>query len=89
MTFLAFLGALSLSVLAFELLNVFQSAFSTFGGNRLSNFTSQPQSVNCFASTSRMFLTMPGRYQICSGLCNLSREMRTKRQRNTHLKADG
>lgn len=35
MTFLAFLGALSLSVLAFELLNVFQSAFSTFGGNRL------------------------------------------------------
>ncbi len=41
MTFFAFLGALSLSVLAFELLNVFQSAVSTFGGNRLMNFQSQ------------------------------------------------
>ena len=41
MTILAFLGALSLSVLAFELLNVFQNAFSTFGGNRLMNFQSQ------------------------------------------------
>jgi len=35
MTFLAFLGALSLSVLAFELLSVFQNAFSVFGSNRL------------------------------------------------------
>jgi hypothetical protein len=39
MTFFAFLGALSLSLLAFELLNVFQSAFSTFGGNQLMNPT--------------------------------------------------
>ncbi len=37
MTFFAFLGALSLSVLAFELMSVFQSAFSTFGSNRLMN----------------------------------------------------
>lgn len=35
MTFLAFLGALSLSVLGFELLSVFQNAFSVFGSNRL------------------------------------------------------
>jgi hypothetical protein len=35
MTFFAFLGALSLSVLAFELLSVFQNAFSVFGSNRL------------------------------------------------------
>ncbi|MBI5964068.1 MAG: hypothetical protein HY863_11375 [Chloroflexi bacterium] len=35
MTLLSFLGALSLSVLVFELLSAFQSAFSTFGSNRL------------------------------------------------------
>jgi len=35
MIFLAFLGALRLSVLAFELLSVFQNAFSVFGSNRL------------------------------------------------------
>ena len=40
MTFFAFLGALSLSVLAFELMNVFQTAFSAFGSNRLMNFQS-------------------------------------------------
>jgi Flp pilus assembly protein TadB len=34
---LAFLGALSLSVLAFEILSVLQNAFSTFGSNRLIN----------------------------------------------------
>lgn len=38
MTFLAFLGALSLSALAFELLSAFQSAFSIFGNNRLIHF---------------------------------------------------
>jgi hypothetical protein len=35
MTFFAFLGALSLSVLAIELISAFQTAFSVFGGNRL------------------------------------------------------
>ena len=40
MTFLVFVGALSLSVLAFELLSVFQNAVSIFGGNRLMNITS-------------------------------------------------
>ncbi len=37
MTFFAFLGALSLSVLAFELLCAFQNAISVFGSNRLTN----------------------------------------------------
>ena len=46
MTFFAFLGALSLSVLAFELMSVFQTAFSIFGGNRLMN-------VHITASTKR------------------------------------
>jgi Flp pilus assembly protein TadB len=40
MIFFAFLGALSLSVLAFELLSVFQNAFNTFGSNRLINVSS-------------------------------------------------
>ena len=31
MTFFAFLGALALSVLAFELMNAFQGAMSAFG----------------------------------------------------------
>lgn len=35
MTFFAFLGALSLSVLGFELMNTFQNAFAVFGSNRL------------------------------------------------------
>jgi len=35
MTFFAFLGALSLSVLAFELISAFQGAVSLFGSNRL------------------------------------------------------
>jgi len=35
MTFFAFLGALSLSVLVFELMNAFQGAVSLFGSNRL------------------------------------------------------
>lgn len=40
MTFFAFLGALSVSVLAFELISAFQSAFSLFGNNRLMNLQS-------------------------------------------------
>ncbi len=48
MTFFAFLGALSLSVLAFELMSVFQTAFSTFGGNRLMNFQSPHSNQETF-----------------------------------------
>jgi Flp pilus assembly protein TadB len=35
MTFFAFLGALSLSVLGFEVMSAFQNAFAVFGSNRL------------------------------------------------------
>lgn len=40
MTLFAFLGALSLSVLTFELLSTFQAAFGAFGGGRLMNLRS-------------------------------------------------
>jgi hypothetical protein len=62
MTFFAFLGALSLSVLAFELMSVFQSAFSTFGGNRLVNF--QPSTPTKRRSTWEALLVaiLPGRF---------------------------
>jgi hypothetical protein len=39
-TLFAFLGALSLSVLTFELLSTFQAAFGAFGGGRLMNLRS-------------------------------------------------
>ena len=62
MTFFAFLGALSLSILTFELMSVFQTAFSTFGGNRLMN-------VHTTASTKRrstwealLVAILPGRF---------------------------
>lgn len=62
MTFFAFLGALSLSVLAFELLSVFQNAFSAFGSNRL-------MSMGATISTSRrstwdalLVAILPGRF---------------------------
>lgn len=62
MTFFAFLGALSLSVLAFELMSVFQSAFSTFGGNRLMNLN--PTNLAARRSTWEALLVaiLPGRF---------------------------
>jgi hypothetical protein len=62
MTFFAFLGALSLSVLAFELLNVFQSAFSTFGGNRLMNFQSQTPIKRRSTWEALLIAILPGRF---------------------------
>ena len=62
MNFFAFLGALSLSVLTFELLNVFQSTFSTFGGNRLSNFTSHPQIKRRSTWDALLIAILPGRF---------------------------
>ena len=62
MTFFAFLGALSLSVLAFELLNVFQSAFSTFGGSRLSSFTAQPQTRRRSTWEALLVAVLPGHF---------------------------
>jgi hypothetical protein len=62
MKFFAFLGALALSVLAFELLTVFQNAFSTFGGNRLNHFTSQPQTKRRSAWEALLIAILPGRF---------------------------
>jgi len=62
MTFFAFLGALSLSVLAFELLNVFQNAFSTFGGNRLMNFQSQTLIKRRSTWEALWVAVLPGRF---------------------------
>jgi len=62
MTFFAFLGALSLSILAFELMNVLQGAFSTFGNSRLINV--QSSSTNKRRSTWEALLVavLPGRF---------------------------
>ena len=62
MTFFAFLGALSVSVVTFELMAAFQNVFSTFGSNRL-------MSINANSSTARrstweaLFVAiLPGRF---------------------------
>ena len=62
MTFFAFLGALSLSILAFELMTVLQGAFSTFGNSRLINV--QTSSANKRRSTWEALLVavLPGRF---------------------------
>ena len=66
MTFFAFLGALSLSVLAFELMSVFQTAFSMFGSNRLMNFQSPPSTKKRSARRSAwealLVAILPGRF---------------------------
>jgi hypothetical protein len=61
MTLLAFLGALSLSVLAFELSSVFQNAFSMFGGNRLMNFNA-PASARRSTWEALLVAVLPGRF---------------------------
>jgi hypothetical protein len=62
MTFFAFLGALSLSVLAFELMNVFQSAFSVFGANRLMNFTNTKPAARRSTWAALLVAILPGRF---------------------------
>ena len=61
MTFFAFLGALSLSVLAFELLSVFQNAFSTFGSNRLMS-TSSTTTARRSTWAALLVAILPGRF---------------------------
>jgi hypothetical protein len=61
MTFFAFLGALSLSVLAFELLSVFQNAFNTFGGNRLISL-STATTVRRSTWEALLIAILPGRF---------------------------
>lgn len=62
MTFFAFLGALSLSVLAFELLSVFQTAFSTFGSNRLMNFNTPASTGRRSTWEALLVAILPGRF---------------------------
>ena len=62
MTFLAFLGALSLSVLAFELLTAFQAVFTPFGTNRLMNFSSQPHTRRRSTWVALLVAILPGRF---------------------------
>ena len=62
MTFLAFLGALSLSVLAFELLTAFQAAFHPFGANRLMNFSSQPHTQRRSTWEALLVAVLPSRF---------------------------
>lgn len=62
MTFFAFLGALSLSVLAFELMSVFQTAFSTFGGNRLMNVHTTTSTKRRSTWEALLVAILPGRF---------------------------
>jgi len=62
MTFFAFLGALSLSVLAFELMSVFQTAFSMFGSNRLMNFQSPTSTKRRSTWEALLVAILPGRF---------------------------
>ncbi|HKJ37727.1 MAG TPA: hypothetical protein VJ972_03050 [Anaerolineales bacterium] len=62
MTFFAFLGALSLSLLAFELMSVFQSAFSTFGGNRLMSVPSSTPIERRSTWEALLVAILPGRF---------------------------
>jgi len=62
MTFFAFLGALSLSVLTFELMSVFQNAFSVFGSNRLMNFTNTKPAARRSTWAALLVAILPGRF---------------------------
>ena len=62
MTFLVFVGALSLSVLAFELLSVFQNAVSIFGGNRLMNIPSTTAVRRRSTWEALLVAILPGRF---------------------------
>ncbi len=62
MTFFAFLGALSLSVLTFELMSVFQTTFSTFGGNRLMNMQAPNPARRPSTWEALLVAILPGRF---------------------------
>ncbi|MCJ7432280.1 MAG: hypothetical protein MUO77_02205 [Anaerolineales bacterium] len=62
MTFFAFLGALSLSVLIFEMMSVFQTAFSVFGGNRLMNIHASPSTRRRSTWEALLVAILPGRF---------------------------
>ena len=62
MTLLAFLGALSLSVLAFELLSTFQNAFSLFGNNRLMSLSTTSTTKRRSTWEALLVAIVPGRF---------------------------
>ena len=62
MTLLAFLGALSLSVLAFELLSTFQNAFSLFGNNRLMSLSTSSTTKRRSTWEALLVAILPGRF---------------------------
>ena len=64
MAFLAFLGALSLSVLIFELMSVFQTAFSAFGRGRLMNFQSPTSAKRRSTWEALLVAILPGRFDL-------------------------
>ncbi len=62
MTLLAFLGALSVSVLAFELLSTFQNAFSVFGNNRLVTLSTTTTTKRRSTWEALLVAILPGRF---------------------------
>ncbi len=62
MTLLASLGALSLSVLAFELLSTFQNAFSLFGINRLTSLSTNATAKRRSTWEALLVAILPGRF---------------------------
>lgn len=62
MTLLAFLGALSVSVLAFELLSMFQNAFSLFGNNRLMSISTSTGTKRRSTWEALLVAILPGRF---------------------------
>src|SRR5690606_38299787 len=64
MTFIAFLGALSLSFLVFELLNAWQSAFRLFGGNRLMNPSSTSATKQRSTWEAFLIAILPVRFDV-------------------------
>ncbi|WKZ52711.1 MAG: hypothetical protein QY329_08205 [Anaerolineales bacterium] len=62
MTLLAFLGALSVSVLAFELLSTFQNAISVFGNNRLTTLSTTATAKRRSTWEALLVAILPGRF---------------------------
>ena len=62
MTFMAFLGALALSVLAFELLTTFQNAFAVFGRSRLMNMGEADAGPHRSTWEALLVAVLPGRF---------------------------
>jgi len=62
MNLLAFLGALSVSVLAFELLSTFQNAFSVFGNNRLVSLSTTTTTKRRSTWEALLVAVLPGRF---------------------------